>query len=69
MCCGIGNDKQRSEYESVGLVDGHAYTLIGCFENKGVWLCKVWNPHGEFEWKGAWNDNDTKWTNDMKKKC
>lgn len=49
-------------------MNSHAYTLVGCFEYKNLRLVKIRNPHGEREWAGEWNDNDTKWTKDMKQK-
>ena len=34
MACGTGEDKAKAE--NVGLVSGHAYTLIGCTDYKGT---------------------------------
>jgi len=47
-----------------GLVPGHAYSLIEAKEGCGVKLVRLRNPWGRFEWKGAYCDNDTRWTKD-----
>ena len=64
MCCSVGENGEVN-----GLFKSHAYTLIGAYEYKGTRLVKIRNPHGSGEWTGDWNDNDLKWTNDMKSKC
>lgn len=61
MACGTGEDKAKAE--NVGLVSGHAYTLIGCTDYKGTQLVRLRNPvsflillicmqWGAKEWKG-----------------
>ena len=52
--------------KSVGLVDAHAYSLIGVREIKlGLGrterLCWVRNPWGKREWQGDWSDSSDKW--------
>lgn len=49
-----------------GLVPGHAYSIIRLVEVKGNRLVNIYNPWGKFEWDGAWNDNDTRWTREIK---
>ncbi|BFU22619.1 calpain family cysteine protease, putative [Entamoeba histolytica HM-1:IMSS-B] len=51
-----------------GLVENHAYTLIGAYEVDGIKLLKIRNPWGCCEWKGKWRDDDPAWTESMKKK-
>ena len=56
--------------KSVGLVDAHAYSLIGAKEIKGkmgktIRLCQVRNPWGKKEWTGDWSDSSALWTKDM----
>jgi len=60
MCTNTGGNKDA---ESMGLVNGHAYTLIGCHESKdGIRLVQLRNPWGNFEWKGDFSDNSPSWT-------
>jgi hypothetical protein len=47
--------------KTVGLVDAHAYSLIGAFEinlrnGKKERLCLIRNPWGKKEWTGDWGD-------------
>ena len=49
-----------------GLVDGHAYSLIGAREIKDKdgkvhRICLVRNPWGKKEWTGDWSDSSAKW--------
>ena len=53
-------------YDSVGLVSGHAYSVIGAFEVEGVTLIKMRNPWGKTEWTGSWSDKWDGWTDDLK---
>ncbi|KAK7197736.1 cysteine peptidase, Clan CA, family C2 [Novymonas esmeraldas] len=61
------NDKDQElneSYARVGLVTGHAYTILEAkhIENKGLRIVKVRNAWGRgVEWNGDWSDNDTKW--------
>ncbi|CAG8503123.1 4000_t:CDS:2 [Ambispora leptoticha] len=45
-----------------GLVDGHAYSILGSAEYQGTRLVKVRNPWGNTEWTGAWSDGSELWT-------
>lgn len=49
-----------------GLVSGHAYTIIDVKEAGGVKLLNIRNPWGRFEWNGAWGDESSLWTEQMK---
>lgn len=55
----------------MGLVDGHAYSLISAYEvtvnNKPVRLIKIRNPWGQKEWTGAWSDKSPLWTPELRK--
>jgi len=53
--------------EEVGLIEGHAYSVIDAYEINGKKLLKIRNPWGCGEWKGNWRDNDPNWTPEMKK--
>ena len=57
--------------KALGLVDNHAYTLIGAHEiepspGENVRLLKVRNPWGRGEWEGDWSDESSKWTPELK---
>lgn len=51
-----------------GLVNNHAFTVLGVAEYKGTKLVKIRNPWGSERYHGTWSDKDTKnWTEDAKK--
>lgn len=53
-----------TEFSTQGIVQGHAYTLIGARQNIGsigVDLVQVRNPWGKKEWTGDWSDNSPLW--------
>jgi len=53
-----------TEFSSQGIVQGHAYTLIGARQNIGsigANLVQVRNPWGKKEWTGDWSDNSPLW--------
>jgi hypothetical protein len=54
--------------DKVGLVPGHAYTIISVYEINTLKLIKIRNPWGQFEWKGDYGDNSKLWTPELKKK-
>jgi hypothetical protein len=52
--------------KEVGLVSGHAYTILGVYKPKlttasGIKLLKLRNPWGKYEWAGAWSDGSAEW--------
>lgn len=50
-----------------GLVNQHAYTVLGVATYKGEKLVKVRNPWGVERYVGEWSDKDTKkWTQEAK---
>lgn len=68
MCAGCSPDteEQAAKFESMGLVQGHAYSLIGAYEGNGVQLVQVRNPWGQHEWTGDWSDNSPLWTEELR---
>lgn len=50
----------------MGIVAGHAYTMISVYDIKSTKLLKMRNPWGQFEWKGMYSDNSKKWTEELK---
>nr|XP_019590830.1 PREDICTED: calpain-14 isoform X1 [Rhinolophus sinicus] len=57
----LGNERVLEN----GLVDGHAYTLIGIrkvtCKHGPEYLVKLRNPWGKVEWKGDWSDSSRTW--------
>ena len=43
----------------------HAYSLLGATEVSGTKLVHLRNPWGKVEWRGAWADNDRRWTPEL----
>ena len=55
--------KDSSYTYSNGLVNNHAYALLGIYTlSNGVRLVKTSNPWGVDVYTGDWSDNSSKWT-------
>ena len=55
-----GSDKDVS---NLGIVQGHAYSILDVLEVEGTKLVQLRNPWGEAtEWLGAWGDKSKEWT-------
>lgn len=66
--CGSGAGKD-TDISDMGIVKGHAYSLLRVEEIDGHRLVQLRNPWGSTEWKGKWSDDDEdSWTQKMKKK-
>ena len=63
--CFLEGHSGESKSEEIGLVSGHAYSLIDArkidYNGETITLCKIRNPWGGTEWKGDWSDNSEKW--------
>lgn len=47
----------------MGIVQGHAYSVLDVYEVEGNKLIQLRNPWGEeTEWLGAWSDKSKEWT-------
>ena len=61
-------DVDNEQVEHEGLVDDHAYTLMGAhtiyLDNNETTerLMKIRNPFGRKEWTGDWGDKSSLWT-------
>ena len=57
-----GSDTNQS---SSGVVQGHAYTLLGVvilnFQGQSIRLVQLRNPWGKGQFKGSWSDSDPNW--------
>ena len=70
MACG-SEGKDQGKTNNHGIVPGHAYSLLQGVEvvdknGRTVRLCKVRNPWKKSEWNGAWSDNSSEWTPELK---
>jgi hypothetical protein len=67
MCTSTKNDENGKK---LGLVEDHAYTLIGAKEHdyngKKLRLIRIRNPWGCKEWTGDWSDNSPLWNEELK---
>jgi hypothetical protein len=54
----------------VGLVERHCYAVLKLCEVKvhgvNTKLIKLRNPWGSFEWRGAWSDDSSDWTDELR---
>ena len=59
-----------TQQKAYGLVPGHAYTLLGCYELKDSAgrvverLLHLRNPWANETYTGPWNDSDSRWSAD-----
>ena len=72
MCLGTYPD--HPDFEDVGLIDGHAYSLLKVYKvinrsGKEERLLKLRNPYGEKEFFGRWSDGSDEWTEELKEIC
>ena len=68
ISCSTGSNPQ---IEKVGLVEGHAYTLVSftqitTSQGKKVYLFKIRNPWSQGEWNGDWSDKSSLWDSKAK---
>jgi hypothetical protein len=68
MGASTGTADSTDVAKDLGLVNGHAYSLLGVYDEDGYKLVKLRNPWGSFEWKGDFSDDSPLWTEDLKKK-
>ena len=73
MTAGTSGDTFTLCMEEVGLVPGHAYTVLGVKEvdtsDGKQKLVNLRNPWGNGEWSGEWSDGSKKWTKELRKQC
>ncbi len=67
MGCGTNNAEGQQNLREVGLVGGHAYSILDVREattrtGERVRLLRVRNPHGCTEWNGEWSDASDMWS-------
>ena len=57
-----GSDQASRVGARNDIISMHAYSIQEAKEIKGQRLCRLRNPWGEGEWKGAWSDGSEQWT-------
>jgi hypothetical protein len=67
MGCGTNNAEGQQNLHEVGLVGGHAYSILDVREattrsGERLRLLRVRNPHGCTEWNGEWSDASDLWS-------
>jgi len=60
-----GSDTNTSP---LGIVFGHAYSILAVKQVDGLQMCRMRNPWGQGEWKGDYSDASPKWTTRLKQK-
>uniref|UniRef100_A0A0G4FYU8 Calpain catalytic domain-containing protein n=1 Tax=Chromera velia CCMP2878 TaxID=1169474 RepID=A0A0G4FYU8_9ALVE len=56
-----GTENVNGQENELGLVQGHAYTVLGGMKVGDTRLVRMRNTWGSFEWKGAWGDSSPLW--------
>lgn len=52
--------------DTPGIVEEHAYSLIGAYNINGDKLCKIRNPWAKTEYSGMYSESSTLWTPQLK---
>ena len=55
-----------SATSKLGIVQGHAFSILRLANADGHKLMCIRNPWGRGEWTGDWSDNSEKWTTRMR---
>lgn len=65
---GVAPAADQQAATELGLVTGHAYSLLGvkACGGGGPDLLRLRNPWGSKEWSGAFSDGDAKWTDEIR---
>jgi len=68
MCCKVPETESNINLEeTVGLVDGHAYSVITVLQlSNGDRVLGLRNPWGAVEWTGAYSDDWSGWTEQLR---
>ena len=71
-CLMASGTKNEPFVEGLGLIPGHAYSLVSAQEKKRegdrpLKLLKLYNPWGHQEWNGDWSDHSSLWNEELVK--
>ncbi|CAG7816791.1 unnamed protein product, partial [Allacma fusca] len=61
-------DVSEKEYEIVGLIYKHVYSVLQVRAISGLRLMQLRNPWGKHSWKGDWNQTSRLWTSELVEK-
>ena len=65
MVAGSAGESEKKTPE--GIIQGHAYTIIGAHMIRGERVLEMRNPWGDAnEWNGRWSDLDEAWDDDLR---
>ncbi len=56
---------KEADYEKLGLLANHAYSILDVKELHGLRLLQVRNPWGRISWRGNWSFNSPSWTPEL----
>lgn len=62
ILCASSHHGKDTDKNALGIVQGHAYSILDACSIDGFKLIQLRNPWGSSEWKGAWSDNSKEWT-------
>lgn len=66
VCGSKGSNEKKTK---VGIIQGHAYTIINSHEINEERVLEMRNPWGnDIEWNGKWSDNSPVWTLGLRRK-
>ena len=58
----VGASDREEDASAGGIVQSHAYSILGLVDVDGHQLVHVRNPWGRMEWTGDWSDHSPLWT-------
>ena len=64
-----GASDREEDANSLGIVQSHAYSILGCLSADGLQLVHLRNPWGRKEWTGDWSDASPLWTARLRAKA
>ncbi|CAG7733320.1 unnamed protein product, partial [Allacma fusca] len=67
ITCG-SPEVSEQEYEAVGLISEHAYSVLQVRSIRGLRLLQLRNPWGKHSWKGDWSLGSRLWTSELLEK-
>eukprot|EP00727_Mastigamoeba_balamuthi_P008056 m51a1_g3871 hypothetical protein (708) ;mRNA; f:434497-437751 len=72
VCCSLRSELPSTVVRHLGLVSNHSYALLQVREvylngsAPAVRVVQLRNPWGDTEWNGAWSEDDTVWTEELR---
>ena len=66
-CGGSDVNVEENEYELMGLIRNHSYSILDVKDVSANRLLRLRNPWGRYSWRGAWSDYSDNWTPALKR--